>query len=280
MSHSLWPWILFVVGITVWGQESPANTESRIAQAIGELSRMNYAAARALVLPVAMDVQKRLGHTLPPDRLREAFAEARAENPQPRNNLEQAQIKIKSGELDDVLYYLQAALASIEALHRRLPVKSRYLNDGAYAESTSNPVLLNSAARLALESGDADTATQFNERSFTLIRTRFKPPMSGFLLHRAHTTRGMILAAKNDWEQASAELRRSVEAADASGWPQGPGMVLAQRLLEAGQTKSVLDYLDACGQIGWTAGSPRLEAWKAAVRSGVRPTFDASSLAW
>jgi len=49
-------------------------------------------------------------------------------------------------------------------------------------------------------------------------------------------------------------------------------MVLANELLEKGETEVVLEYFDLCEKF-WKHQPERLEAWKKAVKAGSKPDF-------
>lgn len=68
-----------------------------------------------------------------------------------------------------------------------------------------------------------------------------------------------------------------LEAGRTPGSPQlssfGPNMQLARELLEAGETRPVLEYFELCRKF-WP--SPALDAWAAEVRAGQIPEFGAN----
>jgi hypothetical protein len=53
---------------------------------------------------------------------------------------------------------------------------------------------------------------------------------------------------------------------------QGPAMQLAKDLLDRGDTATVLEYLDLCGQF-WTANRGKLQEWIVLIRAGLKPDF-------
>jgi hypothetical protein len=52
----------------------------------------------------------------------------------------------------------------------------------------------------------------------------------------------------------------------------GPSMALAKDLLDRGETATVLEYLELCGQF-WTANRGKLAEWTVLVRAGLKPDF-------
>jgi hypothetical protein len=49
-------------------------------------------------------------------------------------------------------------------------------------------------------------------------------------------------------------------------------MQLAKDLLDRGETATVLEYLDLCGQF-WTANRGKLQEWIVLIRAGLKPDF-------
>jgi hypothetical protein len=95
----------------------------------------------------------------------------------------------------------------------------------------------------------------------------------GNAIHRAHTVRGLLALRDGDIARAVAEMH---EAGATPGSPQlnsfGPSMVLAKGLLEAGQSKEVLGYLEQCRSF-WKLGETWLALWEDKIRAGATPNF-------
>ncbi len=57
----------------------------------------------------------------------------------------------------------------------------------------------------------------------------------------------------------------------------GPNMLLAKKLIEAGERDAVLEYLDMCAGF-WKLEDGRIAKWKKQVSSGIVPDFGANNL--
>jgi hypothetical protein len=83
------------------------------------------------------------------------------------------------------------------------------------------------------------------------------------------------VALKRDKNVSQAESYLRV-AGRTPGSPQlmsfGPNMSLAKDLLSAGETSTVVDFLDECGKF-WKMGGDRLSDWKKTIQSGGTPDF-------
>lgn len=97
----------------------------------------------------------------------------------------------------------------------------------------------------------------------------------GNALHQTNVYLGLIALDNQDIETAKLHL---LKAADTPGSPQlnsfGPNMLLAKRLLEAGEKEVVLTYIDKCRKF-WKFIFSTLPArrWKKAINKGDIPTF-------
>jgi hypothetical protein len=95
----------------------------------------------------------------------------------------------------------------------------------------------------------------------------------GNAIHNANLVLGRIALRSNDMDEAKGYL---LEAGRTPGSPQlnsfGPDMTLAKELLEKGETKTVLEYLDLCGKF-WKMHADNLGAWKAQIEKGEVPDF-------
>ena len=94
-------------------------------------------------------------------------------------------------------------------------------------------------------------------------------------LHVGNTILGRLALKKGDRKAAKKHLR---ESGKVSGSPQlesfGPSMALAQELLDAGETKTVLEYLQLCKRF-WSFKSQqsKLDNWIATIQQGKQPDF-------
>lgn len=94
----------------------------------------------------------------------------------------------------------------------------------------------------------------------------------GQMLHDYHTLMGRHLLREGEVEQANAHLLQSVDVQPSAVMSSfGPHMELAMELLKAGQTDTVLAYLDACARF-WN--EEQIHAWKQAINEGRIPALD------
>lgn len=268
--------MVFAVGLVCdvqAGVENPAITSAR-----REIALKNYTSAGTILSRLAYEMERKLGHGLPPARLGDALSGARDPHPVPERFLERAQESLDASDWEGALFQLTAARGALAALDHALPVRQRQLRDAAAGDQLESPARLQAAAREALEAGDFLSAVDYSTRAITLIESKYKGGVAALMLHRAHTIRGIGYLSQNDIPRAITELIASVDGIDASAWPSGPNMALASRLLDANQSGSVLKYLDRCGGIGWANGKQKLAEWKSTIEAGKKPFFDAVSL--
>ena len=97
----------------------------------------------------------------------------------------------------------------------------------------------------------------------------------GNIIHHAHQLLGRIALAQGNLELAKAEL---LEAGKTKGSPQlssfGPNMLLAKKLLEAGEQETVLSYLKLVGEF-WNnpMANQMREGWIVEIKKGKLPDF-------
>lgn len=95
----------------------------------------------------------------------------------------------------------------------------------------------------------------------------------GNAIHLAHTVAGLLALGEGNTKIASSELLKS---GSTPGSPQlgsfGPSMFLALRLIQAGESATVLHYFQLCRNF-WKMGGVWLDLWEAKVRAGGTPNF-------
>ncbi len=95
----------------------------------------------------------------------------------------------------------------------------------------------------------------------------------GTALHQANTMLGLVELQQGHLDRAGYYLLNSART---PGSPQikafGPNMLLASRLLEAGQRSCVLRYLEECRSL-WKMSFGTLWKWRRQVARGARPNF-------
>ena len=95
----------------------------------------------------------------------------------------------------------------------------------------------------------------------------------GNAIHAGHTVRGLVALHDGDKARAVSELH---ESGATPGSPQlnsfGPSMRLARALLRAGESQSVIDYLEQCRAF-WEGGDAWITVWEEKIRAGSVPNF-------
>lgn len=98
----------------------------------------------------------------------------------------------------------------------------------------------------------------------------------GNAVHQANTLLGLVELHHGRVDRAAEHL---LDSARTPGSPQikafGPNMLLAARLLEAGQQACVLRYLNMCRRL-WMLSFGSLRRWSWQIRRGRRPDFGAN----
>lgn len=132
------------------------------------------------------------------------------------------------------------------------------------------------ASMLALKFKALDTAESYAKE---MLQAAEKNPNDwdyGNAIHNGNVIYGRIALIKGNIEEAK---KRLIQAGKTPGSPQldsfGPNMMLAKELLEKGEKKPVIEYLDLCKQF-WKMDNGRLEAWKAEIQKGQVPDFEAN----
>ncbi len=147
-------------------------------------------------------------------------------------------------------------------------------------------------ANVAMAAGDSDLAARY--ASELLAKNTDKSSWNyGNVVYEGNQILGLAALKKGDVAAAKQYL---IAAGKTRGSPQldsfGPEMLLAQALLEKGETASVLEFLDLVAKF-WATPKPRdeessialhrqhaerIEAWKAEIRAGKRPNLDRFSV--
>ena len=95
----------------------------------------------------------------------------------------------------------------------------------------------------------------------------------GNAVHDGNIVIGKVILESGDIEKATYHL---LEAGKSPGSPQisafGPSMMLAFSLLEAGESKTVIQYLQSCKKI-WSNGKYKLDEWISLIEAGDKPDF-------
>jgi hypothetical protein len=187
---------------------------------------------------------------------------------------------------DQVMLRLFLAFSSAVALDTKLSPNIRYEQARTRYEAAPSIILLHQLTLRAFEAGEyAATATYLiQERAET---SRLYPPdAAGLILHRLETLAGIVKLNAGDVAgavQALADSARVLQRYRAGGrLREAPRMLLAQRLLRAGQSAPVLAYLEACAQFKYSGGEEYTDEGRnphsptqmiSAIREGVEPQF-------
>ncbi|HEY0461316.1 MAG TPA: hypothetical protein VGC97_19435 [Pyrinomonadaceae bacterium] len=142
--------------------------------------------------------------------------------------------------------------------------------------------LLRNLAPAALSAGDREKAKKYAEELMIVAKkmestSRFGPGNLGFATHVSNTVLGLIAMDEGDVTKAKEYLLASGQI---KGDPPvllsfGPNMLLAKRLLEQGERKVVIEYLDLCAAF-WKEENGRLEKWRETINKGGMPDFGPS----
>jgi hypothetical protein len=132
---------------------------------------------------------------------------------------------------------------------------------------------LSHRARIALSKGK-DSRAERDARQLLAIAERYEPDWNhGNAIHHGNLILGHVALRRGDVAGAREHL---LKAADIEGSPQldtfGPNMRLAQELLEVGETKAVLKYLEGCKKF-WEMGSEHIDHWREQIRHDQIPNF-------
>jgi hypothetical protein len=145
----------------------------------------------------------------------------------------------------------------------------------AAVAAADDPWLLTKSALAAVNAGDYKTAKMKAEKALHLAPSHRKSWYYGEVIHHGHLVLGEVARRAGDVAEARAQL---LEAGATPGSPAlksfGPNMLLAFRLLAAGQRDAVLIYLRRCASF-WTSphSAGRLDEWAREIGAGRRPDF-------
>lgn len=133
--------------------------------------------------------------------------------------------------------------------------------------------LLPWVAPVALDAGRAAKAAAY-ARELLRIAKKLAPGWNtGNAIHHAHSTLGRVALREG---RIAAAKRHLLASAKTKGSPQlnsfGPAWELARALLERGETKAVLRYLELCRAF-WNMGQAQLDAWTNSIRASGTTDF-------
>lgn len=136
---------------------------------------------------------------------------------------------------------------------------------------TRNP-LLPRMARAAFAAGEWARAEEFARESLEAAKHGVFW-WTGDAIHHGNLILGRLALRESKVDAAKNYLMAAGHTPGSSSLgSQGPGMALAKDLLNRGETATVLEYLELCGQF-WTANRGKLAEWIALIRAGLPPDF-------
>jgi hypothetical protein len=155
----------------------------------------------------------------------------------------------------------QIALADIEKLYRA-------------SADIDKLQILETVADLALWIGDIPKTEHYASE---LLDQATRPALHGgdSEIHKAHTLLGVVALTRGDQEGAKGHLLSSGRSGKSCTlYSFGPSMMLANALLDLGETEVVVEYLRLCAKF-WVGGAVdhSLERWIYQIEQGVRPDF-------
>lgn len=162
-------------------------------------------------------------------------------------------------------------LIGLEGQDRR-PVAAKALQyfERAMEITNSRETILDDAARVAVEAGEAEKARSF---ALELLAGPTEGWNHGNAIHYGNLVLGRLALQSGNVPEARQYL---LKAGKTPGSPQlnsfGPSMLLAKELLEKGERDAVLEYLQLCSRF-WKMDGDRLKNWSATIRGGGTPDF-------
>lgn len=135
---------------------------------------------------------------------------------------------------------------------------------------------LPNSAQAAFEAGDEARATAWSNEMLTAAAKAENGRDYSDSVHDGNIVLGRIELRQGDTAGAATHL---LAAAETTGNPHldtfGPNMMLAKEMLEKGQTKPVLEYLQACSKF-WKNDDGKTARWQSDIASGKTPEFGAN----
>ena len=130
--------------------------------------------------------------------------------------------------------------------------------------------LLDDLGKTAFVAGEMEKARGYAEAMLKAIPDDWN---GGNRIHYGNLILGRLALADGDLEEARARL---IAAGQTPGSSQlnsfGPDMALAKKLLEHGETRAVVRYLELCGNF-WEMDRGRLKEWIVLIEAGRTPDF-------
>ena len=140
----------------------------------------------------------------------------------------------------------------------------------ALSDAAGRAELLTDLAVTSFVAGDFEKARR---HATVMLEAPSDQGHRGLYVHYGNLVLGRIALAEGDLEEAGARL---LAAGRTPGAPTlrsfGPDMALAAKLLESGETQTVLRYLNLCLDF-WERGQDELQEWIILIEAGRTPDF-------
>ena len=168
---------------------------------------------------------------------------------------------------------LRAALLNARARTPVSPlIELQHLEVLAGQNATTRNPLLPRMARAAFAAGEWARAEGLANEALDAARNGVFW-WTGDAVHQGNTILGRLALRENKLDAARKYLIAAGKAPGSSNLgSQGPAMQLAKDLLDRGETATVLEYLDLCGQF-WSTNRGKLQEWTVLIRAGLKPDF-------
>ncbi len=137
-------------------------------------------------------------------------------------------------------------------------------------KESSRGYLLPGVAKMAIEANELEKAGKY---ATELLNVKSRDWNYGNAVHCGNLILGRLALKAGNVNLAKQHL---IAAGKTPGSPQlnsfGPNMILAKELLEKGERKAVIQYLELCGKF-WVMGKERLKDWIALIEKERIPDF-------
>jgi len=176
-------------------------------------------------------------------------------------------------EASRIAMRLNAALLNLRARSQASPLlELQHLEMLAGNNSMTRNPLLPRMVRAAFAAGEwARAESLANEALEAAKHGVFW--WTGDAIHQGNIILGRLALRESKLEAAKRFLLAAGRTPGSSSLDGlGPNMALAKDLLDAGETATVLAYLESCGQF-WNGNRGKLAEWIALVRAGLTPDF-------
>lgn len=136
--------------------------------------------------------------------------------------------------------------------------------------------VLPDAAQAAFEAGNRTKAIAFSNEMLSMAQNPVEGGDYSDEIHYGNIVLGRIALQDGDSDGAAARLLKAGATKGNYHLDSfGPNMMPAKELLEKGDGKPVLGYLEACGAF-WKSDEGKLSAWRSDVVAGKVPDFGAN----